>query len=61
MQGKVGEVGAVISDEVAEIPEVASHDGWAKLGLHVGGHNGMERVEGGSGKELHPRVLSLYG
>ena len=46
---------------MAEFPEVAGHDDWARLGLHVGGQNGTERVKGRSGKELHPRVLSLYG
>ena len=48
-------------DEVAGCPVVASHNDWARLELHGGGQNGTERVEGGSGKEMHPRVLSLYG
>ena len=51
---------AVKSDEVAEVPVVASHYGWARLRLHAEWQNGIEKLEGGSGKELYPEVLSLY-
>ena len=61
MNGEVRKEGTAKSDEVAEFPVVASLYGWAKLGLHAGWQNGMEKLEGGSGKELHPGVLSLYG
>ena len=61
IDGGVREEGAVKSDEVAEVPVVASHYGWARLGLHAGWQNGIEKLEGGSGKELYPGVLSLYG
>ena len=32
---------------MAEFPVVAGLYGWAKLGLHAGWQNGMEKLEGG--------------